>query len=97
MTQGHESINNRFLKEVENLFHYVTPLVIHFYWYCPRFVEKGNYIMPVFMKSDPSEASNYRPISLVCILSKVMETIVHNIYFEIVEFLQLCSLMRFYR
>ena len=34
-------------------------------------------VTPIFKKGCPSSASNYRPISLTCIISKVMET---NIY-----------------
>jgi hypothetical protein len=35
-------------------------------------------ISPVFKKEDPSIESNYRPISLLCVLSKVLERCVFN-------------------
>ncbi|CAB4002046.1 Hypothetical predicted protein, partial [Paramuricea clavata] len=34
-------------------------------------------ITPVFKKEDPTLSSNYRPISLLCVLSKVLERCVH--------------------
>ena len=35
-------------------------------------------ITPVFKREDPTLAKNYRPISLLCILSKVLERSVYN-------------------
>jgi hypothetical protein len=35
-------------------------------------------ITPVFKREDPTLAMNYRPISLLCTLSKVLERSVHN-------------------
>ena len=35
-------------------------------------------ITPVFKRDDPTLAENYRPISLLCILSKVLERCVYN-------------------
>ena len=37
-------------------------------------------VMPVFKKGDKSLAANYRPISLTCILCKVFEHILANIF-----------------
>jgi len=36
------------------------------------------YITPVFKKGDPTDASNYRPIALTCVLCKLMESIVKD-------------------
>jgi hypothetical protein len=35
-------------------------------------------ITAVFKKDDPSLSCNYRPISLLCVLSKVLERCVHS-------------------
>ena len=35
-------------------------------------------IIPIFKSGDPSAASNYRPISLLSLVSKIMERIIHN-------------------
>jgi len=35
-------------------------------------------ITPVFKKGDKRDPSNYRPISLTCIVSKILEKIVHD-------------------
>jgi hypothetical protein len=35
-------------------------------------------ITPVYKKGSPSDAANYRPISLTCILSKVMESVIKD-------------------
>ena len=56
---------------------------------CPLFKK----VCPLFKKGDKTEPSNYRPISLTCILCKVMEHIIavnlsthlnkHNILYEL--------------
>ena len=46
---------------------------------------KTHKISPIPKGGDPSLVSNYRPISLLCILSKVLETIVYR---KIIDFLQ---------
>ena len=35
-------------------------------------------IVPISTKGDSKEVSNYRPISLLCIASKIMERIIHE-------------------
>ena len=39
---------------------------------------KQGSVVPVHKKGDKSQVSNYRPISLLCILSKVMEKYIYN-------------------
>ena len=46
---------------------------------------KVHKIIPIPKKGDLSEVSNYRPISLLCILSKMLESVVYN---KIFPFLQ---------
>ena len=43
---------------------------------------KGANVTPVFKKDDPSDCKNYRPISLLSTLEKVMEKIVHKHVFN---------------
>ena len=35
-------------------------------------------IVPIFKKGDKKIVSNYRPVSLLCIASKIMERIIHE-------------------
>ena len=42
-------------------------------------------ISPIPKKGDPSKVSNYRPISLLCILSKVLESIIYSKIISFVE------------
>jgi len=42
---------------------------------------KSAIIIPVFKKGVPSSVSNYRPVSLTCVLSKIMERVLsHKLY-----------------
>ena len=45
---------------------------------------KVHKIVPIPKGSDPSDVHNYRPISLLCILSKILETIVYD---KIIDFI----------
>ena len=49
----------------------------------PEQWKKAN-VIPVHKKDDPSDVKNYRPISLLCILAKVMERCLH---YHIYDFL----------
>ena len=42
-------------------------------------------VVPVHKKGNKSQVSNYRPISLLCIVSKVMERYIYNSVYNIVE------------
>ena len=46
---------------------------------------KVHQITPIFKSGDPHCVENYRPISLLCILSKVLESIVYS---KIIDFVQ---------
>ena len=70
----------RLLQAISNVIS--TPLAII---YC-RSLEEGNvpidwkraHVTPIFKKGDKSYVGNYRPISLTCILCKVMESIIKD-------------------
>jgi hypothetical protein len=42
-------------------------------------------VVPVHKKSDKQQAENYRPVSLLCICSKVMERAIFNIVFPTIK------------
>ena len=42
-------------------------------------------LVPVHKKGDKSQVPNYTPISLLCIVSKVMERYIYNNVFKVVE------------
>jgi hypothetical protein len=43
----------------------------------PELWRRSN-VTPIFKKGSKSKASNYRPVSLTCVLGKVMEAIIHD-------------------
>ncbi|CAK1580774.1 unnamed protein product [Parnassius mnemosyne] len=51
-------------------------------------VWKSAFITPVFKKGDKSNVGNYRPISKLCLFSKVLERIVYNeVYYAVQNYL----------
>ena len=81
---GHDNINHRILKEAAlplakplcDLFNYSMSKCI-----CPDIWKEAN-VTPIFKKDDPSIASNYRPISLLSAVGKVMEKVIHKHMFN---------------
>ena len=84
---GPDAINNRILRELasplslplSDLFNYSlstgkVPLI----W-------KEANVTPIFKKEDPSLVSNYRPISLLSAVGKVLEKVVHKHLFNYVR------------
>ena len=43
----------------------------------PDCLEQGN-ISPIFKKDDPLDKENYRPVSILLLLSKVYEKLIYN-------------------
>ena len=73
-------MHQRVLKEPNT--ELAIPLFILFrktleYEQIPTAWKKGQ-IIPIFKKGDESSVSNYRPVSLTSVISKVMETLVRN-------------------
>ncbi len=75
---GPDGISPRMLKETAN--HFSKPLVRLFnlsfqHGVFPEVWKQAN-VIPIFKKNDKASPKNYRPVSLLCILGKVMEKIV---------------------
>ena len=77
---GPDNVNNRILKEAAvplsdslcDLFNYSMSKRV-----CPNIWKEAN-VSPLYKKDDPSIVSNYRPVSLLSTIGKVMEKIIHK-------------------
>ena len=84
---GPDAINNRILKELatplslplSDLFNFSLAI-----GKVPLMWKEAN-VTPIFKKEDPSVVSNYRPISLLSAVGKVLEKIVHKYLFNYVR------------
>ena len=57
--------------------------ICHLFTICMKFAKipaqwKDHHIIPIYKSGDKTLVNNYRPISLLCILSKVLERIIYN-------------------
>ncbi|MEW8548517.1 MAG: reverse transcriptase family protein [Candidatus Thiodiazotropha sp.] len=83
-SSGPDTINNRILKELAaplsqplcELFNFSLMKCV-----CPSIWKEAN-VSPLFKKDDPSLVINYRPISLLNTIGKVMEKIIHKHIFN---------------
>lgn len=81
---GPDMINNRVLKELANplakplsdLFNHSMSNCV-----CPDMWKEAN-VSPLYKKDDPSLVNNYRPISLLSTVGKVMEKVIHKHMFN---------------
>ena len=78
------------------------PVIHHLFsislWYCDIPSEwKLHCIIPIFKSGDRSSISNYRPISLLCSISKDLERLVYDKVFEFVGQSISCSQFSFLR
>ena len=81
---GPDNVSNRILKEVagplsnplSDLFNYSMSKRV-----CPNIWKEAN-VSPLFKKDDPSLVGNYRPVSLLSTIGKVMEKIIHKHMFN---------------
>ena len=77
---GWDEINAMFLKTAMN---YIRDPLCHI---CNMSLEEGIFpsklkianVLPLFKAEEPSQFNNYRPVSLLCILSKVFDKIMYN-------------------
>ena len=52
---------------------------------------KTHWVTPIFKSGDKTNVKNYRPISLLCIVSKVLEKIVFHKIYDHIDTLTICS------
>ena len=84
---GPDSINNRLLKELAQP---LTPPLKDLFNYSlaigkvPSIWKQAN-VSPIYKKDDPSVVSNYRPISLLSTVGKLLERIVHKHIFNLFQ------------
>ena len=77
---GHDNINNTLLKSISNEISSCNTLIIN------QSISTGSYpenlklakVIPIFRKSDKMEINNYRPISVLPVISKVLENVMHT-------------------
>ena len=84
---GPDNLSSRFLKECANVLAPSLTLLFKRRFasgHIPTQWKKTN-VVPVHKKGNKSQVSNYRPISLLCIVSKVMEIYIYNSVYNIVE------------
>ena len=81
---GPDNVNYRILKEAAeplsnplcDLFNYSMSKCV-----CPNIWKEAN-VSPLYKKDDPSLVSNYRPVSFLSTIGKVMEKIIHKYIFN---------------
>ena len=87
------AINNRILKELATPLSFLLSDLLNFSLATgkvPQMWKEAN-VTPIFKKEDPSVVSNYRPISLLSAVGKVLEKIVHKHLFNFVRDHELLS------
>ena len=85
--KGADQISSRFLKEMVGSISQAMKLIFQASYNQGQAPDDWNnaFITPLFKKGDKSKASNYRPVSLTSVTSKVMGNIVHS---HIIKFLE---------
>ena len=84
---GPDAINNRVLKELAKPLSFPLSDLFNFSLTSgkvPLMWKEAN-VTPIFKKDDPSVVSNYRPISLLSTVGKVLEKIVHKHLFNFIR------------
>lgn len=83
-SSGPDGINNRVLKELSS--ELANPLCSLYNFSLQHSIVPDSWkeanVSPIYKKDDPSDVSNYRPISLLNTLGKVFEKIVHKHLFN---------------
>ena len=84
---GPDAINNRVLKELAKPLSFPLSDLFNFSLTSGKvpLIWKVANVTPMFKKDDPSVASNYRPISLLSTVGKVLEKIVHKHLFNFIH------------
>ncbi|MES9903185.1 MAG: reverse transcriptase family protein [Sedimenticola sp.] len=81
---GPDGITNRILKELSSQLSKPLCDIFNISLYLAQVptLWKEASVCAIFKKGDPSDVSNYRPISLLCTMEKVMEKIIHKHMFN---------------
>ena len=84
---GPDAINNRVLKELAKPLSFPLSDLFNFSLTSGKvpLIWKVAIVTPIFKKDDPSVVSNYRPISLLSTVGKVLEKIVHKHLFNFIR------------
>ena len=84
---GPDAINNRVLKELAKPLSFPLSDLFNFSLTSGKvpLIWKEANVTPIFKKDDPSVVSNYRPISLLSTVGKVLEKIVHKHLFNFIR------------
>ena len=77
---GHDEISANLLKKI--IFYILAPLnyIFNLSFTSGSFPDamKIAKVIPIFKKDDPAEVKNYRPISLLPVISKILERLAYN-------------------
>jgi len=90
---GPDNLPARFLKEVANEIAPALSIIFQAsldQGYLPD-IWKTAAVVPIYKKGSRTNPSNYRPISLTCICSKILEHIVHSVISKHLEHYQILS------
>ena len=86
-SQGHDRISNFLLKQI---IHFIASPLTHIFnlsintGTCPESLKIAK-VNPVFKKDNPHEISNYRPISILPSISKVLEKIIYKRLYKFLD------------
>ena len=90
---GPDNLPVRFLKEVANQIAPALSIVFQesLDQGCSLDIWKTAAVVPIYKKGSRTNPSNYRPVSLTCICSKILEHIVHSVISKHLEHYQILS------
>ena len=82
---GHDNINNTILRFIANEISNCSTLIIN------QSISTGSYpenlkvakVIPIFKKNDKLEMNNFRPISVLPVISKIFQNVMHTNYWSI--------------
>lgn len=84
---------------IKNCITELTPAMVHIFNHCLQYgqfpdVWKQAVVKPIPKKSNGTDPKDYRPISLLCVLSKILEKIVHD---QVLKYLNQHSVLNIYQ
>ena len=96
-SQGHDKISAFLLKEI---IHFIASPLTHIFnlsintGKCPESLKIAK-VNPIFKKDNPHEISNYRPISILPSISKILEKIIYNRLYTFLDTFHLLNLNQY--